>query len=46
MLPTIKLITFEGQLCNTLSDLWTTLHSLYNAAANCPINPAFLNDLP
>jgi len=45
-LPAIKTITFEDQPCNSLSDLWHTLHSSYNSAKNRPINTGFLNELP
>jgi len=45
-LPTIESILYEGQPCNTLPDLWHTLHSSYNSAKNRPINASFLNEIP
>ena len=45
-LPAIESISFEGQPYNSLQSLWNTLHSLYNAAENQPINPRFLNKAP
>ena len=44
-LPTIESILYEGQLCNTLPDLWHALHSSYNSAENRPINASFLNEI-
>ena len=45
-LPTIESILYEGQLCNTLPDLWHALYSSYNSAENRPINTSFLNKTP
>ena len=45
-LPTIESILYEGQLCNTLPDLWHALHSSYNLAEKRSINTSFLNETP
>ena len=45
-LPTIESILYEDQPCNTLPELWHTLHSSYNLAENRPINVSFLNEIP
>jgi len=45
-LPTIESISYEGQPCNTLPDLWHALHSSYNSAENRPTNASFLNEIP
>jgi len=45
-LPVIESILYENCLCNTLPDLWNTLHNSYNLAENRPVNTRFLNKLP
>ena len=45
-LPAIKPISYENHPCNTLPDLWQTLHNSYNSAENRPINNCFLNEIP
>jgi len=45
-LPAIGSISYENCLCNTLLDLWNTLHKSYNSAENRPVNTRFLNELP
>ena len=44
-LPTIESISYENRPCNTLPDLWNTLHKSYNSAENRPVNTRFLNEL-
>ena len=46
LLPAIETILYENHSCNTLSDLWLTLHNSYNSAKNRPINTRFLNKIP
>ena len=44
-LPTIESILYKSQPCNTLPDLWHTIHSSYNSAENRSINAFFLNKI-
>jgi len=45
-LPTIKVISYEDRLCNTLPDLWQALHNSYNSTKDRPIDDCFLNEIP
>jgi len=45
-LPAIESISYENRPCNTLPDLWNTLHKSYNSAENRPVNTRLLNELP
>jgi len=45
-LPAIESISYENCPCNTLPDLWNTLHKSYNLAKNRPVNTRLLNELP
>jgi len=45
-LPAVEAIWYQGLPCNSLPDLWHTLHSSYNAAANRSVQLFILNDIP
>ena len=42
----IEAISYENCPCNTLPDLWHTLHNSYNSAEDRSINTHFLNEIP
>ena len=45
-LSAIESISYENRLCNTLPDLWNTLHKSYNLVENRLVNTRLLNELP
>jgi len=42
----IEIISYKNCPCNTLPDLWHTLHNSFNLAENRPVNTRFLNEIP
>ena len=45
-LPAIEVVKYNGYPCMEISDLWFTLHSLFNTASDQSINKDILDEVP
>ena len=45
-LPTIEVVKYNGYPCMEISDLWFTLHSLFNTASDQSVNKDILDEVP
>ena len=44
-LPAIEVVKYNGHLCMEISDLWFTLHLLFNTASNQSIDEDILDEV-